>query len=178
MTNIVDAKKLKELFDYNYQTGELIHKHRPANSFKTKNAFGMFTKRFAGKKAGCPGNHGYEQVYVDKKLQLSHRVIWALVYGEWPKDHIDHIDGNITNNKIENLRECSRSQNNRNKHKATGSIKLKGVRFHKSLQKFQSRICVDYKSIHLGYFDTPEEAHAAYCAKAVELFGEYANFGT
>ena len=178
MNNIINAEKLKEMFDYNHQTGELTHRYRSEDHFKTKNAFGMFNKRFAGRKAGCPGNHGYEQVYVDRKLQLTHRVIWAIVHGRWPEGHLDHIDGDITNNRIENLRECNSSQNNRNKHKVAGIVKLKGVRFHKPSQKFQSRICIDYKSTHLGYFDTAEEAHAAYCAAADKYFGEFANYGT
>lgn len=94
---------------------------------------------------------------------------------------VDHINGNTLDNRKSNLRNCTHSQNmaNRGVTKQNKSG-FKGVSFHKQHQKWHAKITVMRKKIHIGYFETPEDAASAYDAKAKEFFGEFArlNFKT
>ena len=90
---------------------------------------------------------------------------------------VDHIDNNKDNNHISNLRwattkenSCNRLIDNDNK---SG---FKGVSYRKDIKKYSAQIKHNWKQYHLGYFESPEEAHKAYCDKAKELFGEFARF--
>lgn len=149
--DVVDAERLRELLHYDQESG-------------------VFTRRFsiAGKRVGsvcgAPQNQGYVQVMVDKKNYLAHRLAWLYVTGQWPTMHIDHIDGNRTNNSFANLREASRqtnAQNIRQSHfdNRTG---LLGVTHDKARGKFAATIYVNGRKRHLGRFATAEQAHAAY----------------
>lgn len=104
-------------------------------------------------------NDGYiiVQVYAEKLyVLLGHRLAWFLHYGEIPKNQIDHIDGDRTNNKIENLRDVCHQQNQWNRKNA------KGYNWNKKLQKHQAQIRINRKPIHLGVFDKEEDAQNAY----------------
>lgn len=105
-----------------------------------------------------------------------HRSIFNLPLGD--KREVDHFDGNRLNNMRSNLRVCNRSQNscNRgaNKNNTSG---FKGVYWKEDHRKWFSCITVNRKRMYLGYFDSPEMAHAAYCAAANEFHGEFANHG-
>jgi len=96
------------------------------------------------------------------------------------KPQVDHINGIRDDNRIENLRWVTRSQNQYNtkvrKHNRVG---LKGVSVDqdKKSNKYQARIIIEGKQKNIGWFSTPEEAHEAYVAKARELHGEYFNEG-
>jgi len=119
-------------------------------------------ERFFERHIGLQSN-GY-CVIGPKKL---HRLIM-----DAPADkQVDHINGNKLDNRKCNLRLCSHQQNccNRKGHK--GRDLPKGV--CKSINKFQSRITVNGTTIYLGGFDTPEEAHAAYCEASVKYHGEF-----
>lgn len=116
-------------------------------------------------------SHGYPSTRIDGKSVLLHRL---LLKAPNEKD-VDHIDGNPFNSKKDNLRLCTRAQNNYNRkvpkdHK-TG---YKGVYWHKSARKFAARIQHNKRSMHLGLFATVEEAASAYDLKAKEYFGEFA----
>lgn len=87
---------------------------------------------------------------------------------------IDHIDGNGLNNQKANLRECSRSQNNMNQHKTSGTSKYKGVYYHKLRKKWSAFITLNRKAMYLGLFSSEIEAAEAYNTKAKELFGAFA----
>ena len=172
----MDIEKLKVLFTYDEKTGKLYHNHRPLEFFKTEHAFKSWNSRCAGKEAGTLAKSGYVQINLSGKFSYAHRVAWALFYGNNPTE-IDHINGDRSDNRINNLRECTRQQNNANKHFSSGLVNFKGVYYNKSSKKFMSRIKINRKTIYLGYFDTPEEAHAAYCTAADKYFGEFANYG-
>lgn len=91
------------------------------------------------------------------------------------KSMIDHIDGNPLNNKKNNLRACSNSENVKNVGKYTNNTSgFKGVSWHKYVKKYHAHIGNDGQKIHLGYFDKKEEAARAYNEAAKRLHGEFA----
>lgn len=103
------------------------------------------------------------QIGIKNKLYKTHRLVFLYHKGYLPKV-IDHIDRNPLNNKIENLREVTHSENcfNRLKNKNNTSG-YKGVSFHKTMNKWRAMIKVKGKDICLGYYPFPEDAYKAYC---------------
>ena len=99
---------------------------------------------------------GYLRSSVGGKSYRVHRLVFLYHHGYMPIQ-VDHIDGNRMNNKIENLRDATSSQNNQNR-KATSSSGIKGVVWHKQSKKWVASICVNRKSVHLGSFLSIEEA--------------------
>jgi hypothetical protein len=90
---------------------------------------------------------------------------------------VDHISGVRHDNRKKNLRFCTESQNQHNRGVTKRSKSgYKGVWFFKQLGRWQSQIKLNYKSIHLGYFDTAEKAYAAYCEAAKKYHKEFARF--
>lgn len=88
---------------------------------------------------------------------------------------VDHINGNPTDNRKENLRECTLSQNQGNrKLNENNTSGYKGVRWHKAAKKWQARINYKNAEIYLGLFKTAELAALAYNTEALKLFGEFA----
>ena len=118
-------------------------------------------------------NRGYIRGGVGNSKFFAHRMAWRLHYGEWPEGHIDHINGDITDNRIKNLRLVSNSENQQNRHAARGKSKFKGVCLHKKAGKWQAAIQKAGKVKYLGLFDKEEDAAAAYNAAAKTFFGEF-----
>ena len=105
-----------------------------------------------------------------RTLLLMHRLIMNAQKGE----QVDHINHDTIDNRKENLRLCTNSQNQHNKGKRIDNTSgLKGVSRYKPSGKWQARIQLNGKQIHLGRFLTPEEAYEAYCKAALELHGEF-----
>jgi hypothetical protein len=100
-----------------------------------------------------------------------HRVIM----GDPDGFQIDHIDGDGLNNRKSNLRLATRSENARNRRINKNSTSgLKGASWVESRKRWRAEIRADGKQIHLGYFNTPEAAHAAYVAASEKMHGEFA----
>jgi HNH endonuclease/AP2 domain len=160
-------ERLQELFDYSIVTGELRWK-------QYKNGFIEAGSVVAPHSFN---NRGYLTVEIEAKRYLQHRIIWMLVTGVDPgRLQIDHRNGDRSNNAWHNLRVSTGSQNRANSlHRPGSATGLKGVhRVTGSTTKFRAAIKFQGKQLHLGTFQTPEEAHAAYCKAAHELHGEYA----
>lgn len=134
-----------------------------------------YHSRRIGKAAGCPNQFGYLIIGINRQTFFAHRVAWFLYYGCWPRVELDHIDRNPANNRISNLRECTKLQNLANravfKRSSTG---VKGVCFVKKNGRFQTQIRIRGKNKWLGYYDTAEEAAEVYRSEAVRLHGSFA----
>ena len=156
---ILTQKYLHQLFDY--KDGTLYWKIRSSHRIHI------------GDKAGCLDTNNYYKIRINGKMYGSHRVIYAWHYGYFPKI-IDHIDGNPENNKIENLREATHSQNNWNSRKNSRNTSgFKNVRWRKERNKWTCQFQVNKKTISRGAFDTAEEASIFAEKLRKELHGEF-----
>lgn len=121
-----------------------------------------------------PWVNGRQEMLYMHRLVLSRVLKREIVKGE----HVDHIDGNPLNNRRTNLRVATDSQNKMNRGKQKDNTTgYKGVTYKSDRRKWVAQIKKDRKNYYLGGFNTPEEAYAAYCAKAKELHGEFCNLG-
>ena len=149
--NVLNSKRLRELLTYH-----------PEKGFFTWN-IGRSGK-LSGDIAGGSHSEGYVHISVDGKLYLAHRLAWLYVHGVWPKDQIDHIDGNKSNNRICNLRDVSNGTNQENQIFAQKNNKSGFLGVSKKRKKYVAQIMINGKKMHLGYFNFPEQAHSAYLA--------------
>jgi hypothetical protein len=110
----------------------------------------------------------------NKKMIYMHRLIMGITDN---KIRIDHINHDKLDNRKQNLRACSHSENGKNlpvRKSSNKTSKYKGVYFDKSRDKWTARIKVDYKGIFLGRFDDEKQAALAYNKAAQTYFGEFA----
>lgn len=133
----------------------------------------------SGLRAGCIGNHGYEQIKALGVLYLTHRLIWLFENGVSPQGiMLDHADTNRLNNRFDNLRVCTFAQNSTNSRLSKASkTGRKGVYFEKSRNKYKAQISVNGKSKFLGRFLNKDDAHAAYISAVVEIHPSFARAG-
>jgi hypothetical protein len=134
----------------------------------------LYSKVTKGKKkegdlVGITDKDGYQQVCIYGRHFVAHRLIWLLKTGAWPVCQIDPINGVRSDNRFENLRECSASQNAMNKKASRQGFK--GVTLHKQTGKFQAT-CSGHG--YIGLFQTEEEAAHAYDEICIKNFGEFA----
>lgn len=127
-----------------------------------------------GKSASRAHHGGKRRIMFLGSDYLEHRLIWFMFKGYWPENDIDHKDCNQINNRIENLREATRSQNLANQRRKPNSSGYKGVCYDSPTGRWRAAIKKDGRPITIGRFNSPEIAHAAYCSMALKLFGEYA----
>ena len=150
---MLTQQRLKELLNYDPLTGEFTR---------------AITTGYRGcKKAGTQVgtiSRGYCYLTIDNKIYAAHRAAWLYVYGILPTKNIDHIDGDASNNKIDNLRECNQSQNMQNIGKPSNNTSgYLGVCYVQGKSKpWKAQIILNRKNHHLGYYETPQEAHQAY----------------
>ena len=148
--NTLTAERLRSVLHYEPETGIFTRKVSTSPRIKVGDA------------AGCPGGHGYLQIRVQNRKYLAHRLAWLYVYGEWPKDQLDHINRNRSDNRIANLREVTNKQNMQNASKSSRNTSgHPGAYWLKQSSKWVAKITHNYKLIHLGCFNTIEEAIAA-----------------
>jgi len=151
---MITQDRLKVLFSYR-EDGNLIW-------LKTMN---NFIKE--GDVAGHVNKTGYVNVGVDYKSYLLHRLIYLYHHG-WLPPLVDHIDTDHLNNRINNLREASRSLNASNSNKSRGPTPFRGVYLLPS-GRYSAVTCYEHKQKHIGVFDKPEEAYSAYLTTREEL---------
>ncbi len=161
----IDAERLKELLEYNPETGAFLRLVRTSNRISIGNV------------AGSQNNQGYCVISLDGRRYKAHRLAVLYMTGCWPSDEVDHINRNPSDNRWSNLRLVTSDENklNRGAHK-NNKVGVKGVsRNHK---KWQAQIKHDGKRFYLGSFDTIEEADAAYRLAAQKHHGDFAAIKT
>lgn len=171
-----DAEFFRGLLSYNKNSGRLRWKARDEGAYKgqpQQKIAGIirFNKYSAGKFADTSlAGHGYRAVTIHNTKYKAHRIAWIMEYGSIDGEVIDHLDGDPTNNKIENLRCSTQAENMKNmsfpKHNKSGIV---GVRFHKASNKWIASIKHCRKSLHLGIFPDIQDAIAARLAAECEL---------
>lgn len=146
------AQRLRELLHYDPKSGSFTWVQRTSHRIKI------------GSPAGSVNSWGRIQVGVLGHIYYAHRLAWFYSHGEWPRQVIDHIDGNPLNNQLANLRDVSPTTNAQNVHIAGANSKsgLLGALWHSQNKNWRARIMVAGKSYSLGCFKTPEAAHEAY----------------
>jgi len=118
--------------------------------------------KVAGKLANAKDRLGYVCIKVQGKMHKAHRLAWAFVYGDLPEQHIDHINGNPSDNRICNLRLANRSLNMQNQRRARSDSATGFLGVSKNGTGWRAEIRVDGKKVNLGTHQTPELAHLAY----------------
>lgn len=130
--------------------------------------------RKAGDEAvGTVNNTGYVVLCFFRRPVLAHRIAWLLMTGAWPVKQIDHINRIRTDNRWENLRPATLSENNANAIKSRQRALPTGVKKHARDKLFYASISVENKDIHLGCFRTAEQAHSAYLIAKEKFHGPF-----
>ena len=157
--NELTHKRLLEILNYDPSTG--VFTWREALS----------SRSVVGVRAGTVIHKGYRRITVRSKFYLEHRLAWFYVHGVWPKQFIDHIDGDRTNNRIANLRDASRAANNQNirKPNVNSTSSLLGVTWDAANYCWIAQITVARKRRYLGRFSDPQKASQAYIEAKREL---------
>jgi len=154
------AARLRELLDYNPETGVFTRKPTFTRAFKTQKPI---------KTVGSKDAKGYLVLGIGGSQFKCHQLAWLYAYGVWPSGVIDHLDGCKSNNAIVNLRDVSQMENcqNRSSPNSGGGSGYLGVTF--CLGKWQARIKANGVNKYIGRFDTPEKASEAYTKAKAEL---------
>jgi hypothetical protein len=157
------SEELNALLIYDPETGRLTWRLRPATSKVNKN----FNARFAGKEAGTIESWGYRQLRIYGKLQMAHRVIWKMVTGNEPPDHLDHRNGEPSNNRWINFRSADSFSNAWNRapncNNTSGFSCIYPLNTKRaSSKKFRVQMQIDGRKAFVGDYHTIEEAKAAY----------------
>ena len=156
---MLTQERLKELLHYDPETGIFTRLVRTSSS------------THVGDIAGGLRPDGYWSISIDNRRFLAHRLAYLYMYGEFPQDKTDHRDQTRDNNRIANLRPVTNKQNIENRGMSPlNTSGFPGVSWYKKGSKWHAQIKHNYENIHIGYFDTPEEASAAYEAMRDKLF--------
>ena len=175
----IDIERMRELFEYDPESGGLFWKKRNLDSCSSFHAMISFNNKKAGSIAGSKRKNRNGKTYlvvkVDDCVHLVHRICYSVMTGSQP-EFIDHVNGDGTDNKWTNIRNVSVTENNRNMRLfKTNTSGFVGV--SKCGSKWQSNIWVNNKQIKLGVFDTKAEAVAARIA-AEKVCSYHENHGS
>lgn len=152
----LSAERARELFAYDPETGNLVWR---VDRYRVKK----------GDVAGHLQPDGYRKIRIDQAPYWAHRVVWLVVHGEWPHHTLDHINGNPSDNRLQNLRDRSFRSNQENQRRAHKNSKTGVLGVYPSKGRYVASITVDWVSKRIGTFDTTEEAHQAYLGAKREL---------
>lgn len=163
MSNELTVARVRELLDYDPETGVFRWRLRRPGRCKVGSIAGSLSK-------------DYLRIRIGNKGHLAHRLAWLHVTGEWPAEQIDHINQDKLDNRFANLRAATGGQNQSNT-KGWSSSGYKGVYRAYGENKWHAKIRRGGKLLSIGYFDDPAVAHKAYCDTASRIHGEFAHVG-
>jgi hypothetical protein len=152
---MITQSELKELLEYDPNTGIFTWKVNRG------------TARI-GNNIKCVDNKGYIVVRINSKNYNIHRLAFLYMTGEWPKEQVDHISGDRSDNRWSNLRDVSCRDNACNQHTHRNG-RLPGCYWHKGNRKWRAQISINGIIRCLGYFTTEEEANHAYLKAKANL---------
>jgi hypothetical protein len=159
---MLTQEKLKEILHYDPETGLFTWLKPTSNRVK------------AGAVCSTVARIGYVIIGVMGKRQYAHRLAWLYMTGEWPSDQVDHANCDKTDNGWSNLRIAGKSRNMQNIGiRSNNSSGFTGVGYHKQTGRWRAFVVSAGKMVHVGLFDTIEEAARAREAAAVERYGEF-----
>lgn len=151
------AEMVRELLAYCPETGVFTWRLKPAPNTRI------------GAVAGRTDERGYVGINIRYKKYAAHRLAWLYVTGEWPSQQIDHIDRDPRNNRFNNLRDVTASQNCLNRiHPEARPRGARGVTLLKS-GRWQAQMARNGRTQYLGTFASEDEASAAYQARLAEM---------
>lgn len=155
-------EELREYLDYDPETGALFWKKRPSPKIQQGQLAGVTARN----------SYGYKQVRLRGYALQVHRVVFALHHGRWPTPCCDHIDGDRTNNRADNLRECSVSQNQQNRRLSRNNTTgVKGVR--RLSGGYLAKVEISRRA-HTKWFRRLEDAAAYVKQLREQLHGDFA----
>lgn len=162
--------RIKSLLDYNPLTGVFTWKPIKGSC-----------NNMVGKTAGSLKRDGYVWICIDGVQHSAGRIAWAISRGEMPPEDlmVDHRDTDKSNNRAQNLRLATDSQNKANRPlMSTNTSGYKGVSLNRRSGKYVAKIGsgVGSRSIPLGSYRDPLDAHMAYVNAAIRQYGEFARF--
>lgn len=161
----VTVEHLRQVLDYNPETGVFLWK--VATSSRSP----------IGSVAGTINKAGYRFISIDGRKYLAHRLAWLHVHGVWPSGDIDHVNRIKTDNRLINLREATRTQNNVNsKVRSDNTSGHRGVTWHRGSQKWRATVHLNGKQYQVGMFEVLEDAVEAQKVAQSKLHKEFSNF--
>lgn len=159
----MNIELIKEFLEY--RDGGLYYKKKPCS------------KIVVGQEAGHIHHTGYKRFMLNGVEMLAHRVIFAMHHGYLP-DEVDHINGVKTDNRIENLRAATHSQNAHNQNtRSNNTSGIKGVSWNKLEKRWKVNVCLDGVQKYIGGFKDKASAELAAISARNQLHGEFANHG-
>jgi hypothetical protein len=162
---MIDLTQIHKYFFY--ENGKLFWKCKKAH-----------TTHKIGDEAGSTNIRGYKSVCINRKHYRIHKIIWFIHHGDWPET-IDHIDGNPSNNRIENLRKVSQAQNSMNRKIAKNNKSgITGVYFCSTWKRWKAEIKFNTKKLNLGSFNSFEDAANARLTAEKKYHGEFSRMFT
>lgn len=180
----ISQERLNCLFSYDPTEGVLRWRKRELSDFASEGAHRAWNTKYAGKATGSKGrlangDKSTTMVGIDGVLYKTHRLIWIMVHGSIPDGNvIDHINRDPFDNRLSNLRACTKLQNSCNRGtRRDNKSGYKGVCWHRGTRKWCSYITVNKRQISLGYFNTKWGAYAEY-RNHLHLHGEFGLLST
>jgi hypothetical protein len=145
---MITAEYVRDRLQYDPETGVFLWKARPGNKWWNTN--------FSGEAAGSMDGGGYRQIMIDGKFYRAARLAWLIVYGEWPKNEIDHINRVKSDDRLVNLRDVTSTENCNNKSNNNGLPE--GVYWHTGDAKYKAHIPWSvpiFSYVYLGQYVDP-----------------------
>lgn len=164
---LLPVDQLRSILDYDPLTGLFRWRW---DSAKKPNVNSRDTKRIAG----TINAYGRRVIKIKGRLYYCSRLAWLYIHGRWPDQEIDHINGNRSDDRIANLRDCSREENQHNTGLCSRNTSgYKGIYWSKQQSAWIATITRRGTKQHLGSFDNADDAASAYAAAIHAVDGEF-----